>query len=55
MTREPDETDDLSVVEHLLFKEPGIVLERFNRHETLAGRTPDFKIIRDGKQFAFAK
>jgi len=55
MTREPDETDDLSVVEHLLFKEPGIVLERFNRHETLAGRTPDFKIMRDGKLFAFCE
>jgi hypothetical protein len=55
MTREPDETDDFSVVERLLFKESGIVLERFNRHETLAGRTPDFKIMRDGKLFAFCE
>jgi hypothetical protein len=55
MTREPDETDDLSVVERLLFKKSGIVLERFNRHETLAGRTPDFKVMRDGKLFAFCE
>jgi hypothetical protein len=55
MTREPDETDDFSVVERLLFKASGIVLERFNRHETLAGRTPDFKIMRDGKLFAFCE
>jgi hypothetical protein len=55
MTGEPDETADLSLVECLLFRKPGIVLERFNRQETLAGRTPDFKVMRDGKLVAFCE
>jgi len=52
MARGPNEDADLSFVKELIFAPRGLDLERFSRVETLAGRTPDFRVIRDGRLLA---
>jgi hypothetical protein len=42
----PYEDLDLKLVEELIFAGTGLTLERFERAETLAGRTPDFRVRR---------
>jgi hypothetical protein len=46
MARAHDEDPDLKLVEELIFAGTGLTLERFERAETLAGRTPDFRVRR---------
>lgn len=55
MPQRPDEEPDLKLVEELLFDGRRLRLERFDRAETLAGRTPDFKVLRDGALVAFCE
>jgi hypothetical protein len=55
MARKPNEDSDLALVEELLFAGKGLELERFDRAETLAGRTPDFRVRREGTLKAFCE
>jgi hypothetical protein len=48
MARKPDEDADLALVERLVFSKQGLELKRYSRAETLAGRTPDFKVLQNG-------
>jgi hypothetical protein len=48
MPRGPNEDPDLTLVEKLLFAGRGLELRRFSHAETVAGRTPDFRVIRSG-------
>jgi hypothetical protein len=44
MVRAHDEDPDLKLVEELVFGGTRLTLERFERAETLMGRTPDFRV-----------
>lgn len=55
MTRGPNEEADLALVDQLIFAGQGIVLERFSHAETVAGRTPDFRVFRAGELVATAR
>jgi hypothetical protein len=55
MARGPDEEPDLQLVEELLFAGKNLELERFDRAETLAGRTPDFRVRHDGILVAYCE
>jgi hypothetical protein len=55
MARVPDEEPDLKLSEDLVFGGKGLVLERFDRAETLAGRTPDFRVRKETKLAAFCE
>jgi hypothetical protein len=50
-----DEEPDLELAEHLVFRDSGLILQRFSRAETLAGRTPDFRVLRDNELVAFCE
>lgn len=55
MTRGPDEEADLALVDQLIFAGQGLVLGRFSHAETVAGRTPDFRVLRDGELVAYCE
>ena len=55
MSRVPNEEADLELVEELVFSGRGLVLERFSHAETVAGRTPDYRILRNGAVVAFSE
>jgi hypothetical protein len=55
MAREPNEGPDLKLVEELLFAPHGLDLQRFSHAETVAGRTPDFRVTRDSQLVAFCE
>ena len=55
MPRQPDEEPDLALAEELVFGTCGLVLRRFDRAEMLAGRTPDFRVLRDDEPVAFCE
>ena len=45
VARRPDEEPDLKLAEELIFRGRGLTLERFDPAATLAGRTPDFRVL----------
>jgi hypothetical protein len=45
VARRPDEEPDLKLAEELIFRGRGLTLVRFDRADTLAGRTPDFRVL----------
>ncbi len=55
MARKPNEHPDLDLTDELLFVGNNLQLERFDRMETLAGRTPDFRVKRDGAVVAYCE
>ena len=55
MARGPNEEPDLDLTEELLFAGQNLQLERFDRAETVAGRTPDFRVRRDGALVAYCE
>jgi hypothetical protein len=55
MSRKPDEDADVALVERLVFERQGLNLERYSRAETLAGRTPDFKVVQAEATVAFCE
>jgi hypothetical protein len=55
MKRGPDETPDLRLVEQLIFAPPGLELHRFTHAETVARRTPDFRVFCSGNLVAFCE
>ena len=55
VVRGPNEAADLSLVEQLLFAPCALGLERFTHAQTVAGRTPDFRVIRSGELVAFCE
>jgi hypothetical protein len=55
MARKPNEEPDLDLTDELLFADNNLQLERFDRAETLAGRTPDFRVRRDGELVAYCE
>lgn len=55
MARGPNEDPDLALVENLLFSGRGLALQRCSRAETVAGRTPDFRVMRDDKLLAYCE
>lgn len=55
MTRRPNEGPDLKLVEELLFAPCRLDLHRFTHAETVAGRTPDFRVTRDGQLVAYCE
>jgi hypothetical protein len=52
---QPNEELDLLLAEELIFGGRGLILQRYDRAETLAGRTSDFRVLRDGKLVAFCE
>src|ERR1700756_1632634 len=55
MARKPDEESDVRLAESLIFSGKGLELQRFDRDETLQGRTPDFRIMREGQLSAYCE
>lgn len=55
MARTPDENRDLELIEELLFAPRGLQLQRFTQAETLAGKTPDFRVFQLGNLVAFCE
>ena len=55
MARHPNEEHDLQLAEKLIFGGRGLVLQRYALSETLEGRTPDFRVLRDGKLVAYCE
>jgi hypothetical protein len=55
MARRPDEDSDLALIEELMFAPRGLQLERFSQAETLAGKTPDFRVFQAGQLVAFCE
>ena len=55
MARRPNEDRDLRLVEELLFAPRGLKLERFSQSETMAGRTPDFRVFQSGTIIAYCE
>jgi len=53
MARGPNEAPDLELAEKLLFSPHGLKLEKIE--ETIAERTPDFRVIQDGNLVAFCE
>lgn len=53
MSRGPNEVPDLELVEEILFSPYGFKLEKLE--ETIAERTPDFRVIQDGNLAAFCE
>lgn len=51
----PNEDADLTLVEELLFVPRGLALERFSHAETVAGRTPDFRVRRGSDLVAYCE
>jgi hypothetical protein len=50
-----DEEADLELAKRLVFRDSGLILQRFSRAETLSGRTPDFRVLRDSELVAFCE
>jgi hypothetical protein len=55
MARRPDEDIDVQLIEELLFTPRGLQLQRFTQTETLAGKTPDFRVFQLGNLVAFCE
>jgi len=55
MARGPNEGPDLRLVEELVFARRGLDLQRFSHSETVAGRTPDFRVTRGRQLVAFCE
>jgi hypothetical protein len=55
MGRKPDEEPDLKLAEELIFAPRGLTVERFSHAETVAGRTPDFRVWRRGELVAYTE
>jgi hypothetical protein len=55
MARRPDEGLDVGLKEELLFTPRGLQLQRFTQAETLAGKTPDFRVFQLGNLVAFCE
>ncbi len=55
MVRGPEEQSDLKSVEELVFAPRGLELQRFSHAETVAGRTPDFRVFQAGQLAAFCE
>lgn len=53
--RGPQEDPDLRLVEDLILSPRSLVAERFSHAETVAGRTPDFRVKREGHLVAFCE
>jgi hypothetical protein len=55
MTRGPNESADLKLVSELVFASHDLDLQRFSRSETVAGKTPDFRVTRGNRLVAFCE
>lgn len=55
MARGPSEDPDLRLVDELLFCPRGLTLDRFSHKETMAGRTPDFRVLQSGAIVAYCE
>lgn len=55
MPQKPDEDIDLALIQELMFTARGLQLTRFSQAETLAGKTPDFRVSQAGKLVAFCE
>jgi len=53
--RGPDEEADLLLVEKLIFSPHGLETERFSHAETVAGRTPDFRVLQSDQLVAYCE
>jgi len=53
--RGPNENPDLELAEQLVFAPRGLRLERFTRKETLAGKTPDYRVFRQDDLVAYSE
>jgi hypothetical protein len=49
------EEPDLRLAEELVFAQRGLDVQRFSRAETVAGRTPDFRVTQAGELVAFCE
>lgn len=54
-TREYDEAEDAALMQTLLFDPKGIVLHPCSAAELKTGKTPDFKLFKDGKLCGFCE
>ncbi len=55
MSRGPDEEPDLILAEELVFAPRDLDLQKFSHVETVAGRTPDFRVFQTGELVAFCE
>jgi hypothetical protein len=55
MARGPQEDIDLQLVQEIVFAARGLTLERFTHAETVAGRTPDFRVFKDAELVAYCE
>jgi hypothetical protein len=55
MRRGPNEDADIALVEELIFAPRGLALRRFAREETLATRTPDFRVFQNDELVGFCE
>ena len=55
MARGPQEDADLRLVQELVFDPRGLTLQRFSHAEMKVGRTPDFRVLKDGELVAFCE
>lgn len=53
-SRQPDESRDLPIVTRF-FESHGLISERFTKAETRSGKTPDFRIRKDGKLVSYCE
>jgi hypothetical protein len=53
--RGPNEESDLLLVQELIFSPRGLGMTRFSHAETVAGRTPDFRILQSGELVAYCE
>ena len=55
MAKTPDEAADINLVEDLIFRPCGLVLEPFTREETARSKTPDRRVFRAGELAAYTE
>lgn len=55
MVRGPNESVDLDLVKRLVFDPAGVLCQRFDRRETLLGKTPDFKLFQNDSLFGYCE
>jgi hypothetical protein len=55
MDPDVNENADLILVRKLLFQDNGLELKKFSRPEMMKGRTPDYRVLHNGKLVAFCE
>ena len=53
--QEIDEAADIKLTRELVFDPHNIVLEQFNQEESPAGKSPDFKLLKENKLFGYCE